>query len=303
MPRSVTSTRRLSVLLASRCRGRRPAPSLQSPSPSAFAFRRRFARPALRRQRRPGGPLFRLRIVAAHRQQKHPAPIGAVTLQIFGQVDRLVVRAGPRCRLGNGTLRSKRSVRLSGAEAAIEFRVGEAAARLRHQVLQLRRQHAADVDFYARQVAHQHRHFLFARQRQQRALAENFQFGRIGRHLDHAADALAQHVAAEGLDVGGDLDVQVAAHSAPVFEAVQARCIRARRESLPAPVSGRAADSVRRSRRCSSRTTRRRGGLSSAFRIFFGQQPGRHRLLQHLLVHGGRRLSAPAPAPARSCRC
>jgi len=155
-----------------------------------------------------------LRVVALHLQQEQPAFQFAILREVLGQVDRLVVwLAALQARQRDLAFEAVRHV--VGAEAADEVRVAEVALRLRDQVLQLRRLHTRQLDAQARQVAHQHRDLLLAAHRQQRALAQDAQLGRVGRHGDDALRVAAHQVTAKALRARIDLHIQHAAPSGP----------------------------------------------------------------------------------------
>ncbi len=117
-----------------------------------------------------------LRVVSLHRQQEHPAPVGDVSLQVFGKIDRFVMRlAGPQVERQFLLKPFGQAVR---RDASIELRLRHVTLALRDQVLQLLRQQASQFNAHARQVAHHQRQFLVARQRQQRPLAHDRQFRR-----------------------------------------------------------------------------------------------------------------------------
>src|SRR6266850_3118453 len=75
--------------------------------------------------------------------------------------------------------------------------VGEVSRRLRYQVLELRGQHAADLDAHAREIADQDGDLTLAAHGEERALAEDLQLGRKRRDLHETLLTVAKQVAAE----------------------------------------------------------------------------------------------------------
>jgi hypothetical protein len=159
------------------------------------------------------------RVVAADGEQKQPALVLAVGLEIRAQIDGLVVRPSSRQR-------AERDFPLEALhqvvrpEVAVEHRVREVALRLGDEMLELIGQEPPDVDAHAGQVPHQRDDLAFAGQGQQGTLRQDLELRRVGRYAHHEAFGGRRQIAAEGAQIPLDLDVQVAADVGRIAEAV-----------------------------------------------------------------------------------
>ena len=87
-------------------------------------------------------------------------------------------------------------------------------------MLQLVRQHAADLDLDLLDVAHEEADLAVAGQRQQRAFPEERQRARIRVDLDRPDERLAGNVSARALDAVLHQHIQITADRRPELEAV-----------------------------------------------------------------------------------
>ena len=175
-----------------------------------------------------------------------------------------------------------------GSELVAELGVGEVSERLGHQVLELRGQHATDLDAQAGKIADENGDLALAAHGQERALAEDLQLGRKRRHPHETLHPVAQQVAAEAAQSPLDLDVHVAPDVGAVLERVRLDVLALGGDRIERQACARGEDGVGDLGRVApvvdlfARIAR--------LRVLHGQDPRRDPLLHLVLVGRGRQL-------------
>ena len=103
----------------------------------------------------------------------------------------------------------------------VELRFRVSAAIEADEMLQLIRQYTCDFQLHAGHVARDDRYSLLAIERQQCAVGHELEHARILRHLHKRRVGLAEHVAAERVQVFFDADEQISVRVGVELEAVQ----------------------------------------------------------------------------------